>query len=735
MARTKKTPAPEIDKDRVLAALKENPQATKRDLVRLMGIKGADRIRLKRLLKDLNAEGLIQGSRKTGYARPGMIPKVAVLEVNAPDDNGDLTAHLMRWEGEEAQPKIYVQREAGAKLGEGTRILARMEQVSENEYSAKLIRALGKPEDKMLAVVRIENGHARAVPVERKSKEYAIDAHDLNGAENNDLIMLEPVPGRRIAGWPRARVLEDLGSLDAPRSVSLIAIHQHGIPYEFPEEAVAEARAAKPVTALDGRTDLRKVPLVTIDPDDARDFDDAVWAGPDPDNKDGFQVMVAIADVAHYVTPGSALDREAYKRGNSVYFPDRVVPMLPEELSNGLCSLNPDEDRPCMAVRMRFDAHGKMLGHTFFRGLMRSAGRLTYTQAQHVFENREVDIPDAARKTLHTLWDAYQKLCEAREKRAPLALNVPERKITIDDAGHVSSIAFKVQLESMKLIEECMVLANVAAAETLEKHKQDLIYRVHESPSQEKLSGFAEYLHSIDVPYARGQVIKPVVFNRILERAKGGPNEQSLNDMVLRTQAQAVYDPVNVGHFGLNLARYAHFTSPIRRYADTVVHRALIRALKLGRDGLTDKEQAKLSITAEHISVTERRAMEAERDSTDRYVAAHMADHLGAVFEGRIATVTKFGLFIRLADTGAEGLLPARMLGADYYSYDERKQALIGERKGITYRLGETIEVRLVEVEPVTGSLRFDLAEMPKQQRRPAHGPRKVRRIRPRKKK
>jgi ribonuclease R len=510
------------------------------------------------------------------------------------------------------------------------------------------------------------------------------------------------------------RVVERIGSMDSPRTISLIAIHAHGIPTVFPPAVLEEAGAAKPVDPR-GRTDLRAVPLVTIDPEDARDHDDAVWAGPDDDaaNKGGHVILVAIADVAHYVTPGSALDKEALKRGNSAYFPDRVVPMLPEELSADLCSLKEGVDRPCLAVRMVFDAQGHKRGHTFLRAVMRSAARLTYARAQAAFDGKpDAEMSATVRKTLADLWAGYKTLVIAREKRSPLDLDLPERRIQLGADGHVASIAYRERLESMRLIEECMVLANVAAAEALEKARTPLIYRVHDTPSREKLYAFSDFLRTLNINFAKGQVMQPGTFNRILSQAKGTPHEAVMNDVVLRSQAQAIYDAANIGHFGLNLAKYAHFTSPIRRYADLIVHRALIRGLKLGGgDGLTDRDIKQLPEIAQAISLTERRAMAAERDSTDRYVAAYMQDRVGATFEARITGVTKFGLFVRLRESGAEGLLPARSLGLEYFRHDERAQTMRGERTGTTYGLGDLITVKLMEAAPVTGGMRFELAD------------------------
>jgi ribonuclease R len=382
--------------------------------------------------------------------------------------------------------------------------------------------------------------------------------------------------------------------------------------------------------------------------------------------------------------------------------------MLPEKLSADLCSLM-EVDRPCLAVRMVFDRDGNKKRHEFIRGIMRSAATLTYQQAQHAFDSK--DNSAIAKNVLAPLWKAYQVLAKARDRRDPLSLDLPERRIIIGEDGKVKSIAFRERLESMRLIEEMMIMANVAAAETLEKARQPLIYRIHEQPSKEKLYAFSDYLRTIGMSFAKGQVVKPAAFNRILAQAKGGPNEAPMNDVVLRTQAQAVYAPENVGHFGLNLQRYAHFTSPIRRYADLVVHRALIRALKLGDGGLTDAQSAKLGEVSDHISMTERRAMAAERDSNDRYVAAYMEDRVGATFEARVTGVTRFGLFVRLPESGAEGLIPARTLGFEYFRHDERQHALVGDRSGTKYSMGDKLTVRLMEAAPLTGGLRFELSE------------------------
>ncbi|MEJ1970776.1 MAG: ribonuclease R [Rhizomicrobium sp.] len=715
--KTKKTStnAPALDKARVLELLAERPNATKRDLAKLLGLKGSDRIALKRILKELEADGAIAGNRRRGYATPGALPEVAVLEITGQDTDGELLARPQKWDSNDEPPQIIVvpgRDDAGAALGRGERVLARLSK-AEDGYEARVIKRLGASAHKVLGVLKSGPQGLRLEPIDRKSRtEFSVDSRDRGGAEDNELVLAEPIAGR-AGGFPRARVVELLGSMNTPKTISLIAIHAHGIPTDFPKEVIDQAESAVPADPR-GRTDLRQFPLLTIDPEDARDHDDAVWAAPDddPKNPGGYVALVAIADVAHYVTPGSALDREAYKRGNSAYFPDRVVPMLPEALSADLCSLKEGVDRACLVVRMVFDKQGRKRRHEFLRGIMRSAARLTYAQAQRAFDGRpDAHIPDIAKRTLADIWACYQVLIQERRQRDPLDLDLPERRVVLGEDGRVKSIAFRERLESMKLIEEFMVLANVAAAEALEQKKSPLIYRIHDTPSKEKVFGFSDFLRTLGIAFAKGQVLKPGVFNRILAQAKGGAQEAVMNDVVLRTQAQAVYAPENIGHFGLNLAKYAHFTSPIRRYADLIVHRALVAAYGFGDDGLTDREARSLGEIAEHISMTERRAMAAERDSTDRYVAAYMQDRVGAQFDARITGVTRFGLFVRLADTGAEGLLPIRALGAEFFKHDERAHALVGDRSHTAYKLGDIVAVRLAEAAPLTGGLRFDLAE------------------------
>jgi len=699
----------------------------KREIARAFGIKGSDKIGLKKILKELEGEGTIERRRKTLH-KAGVLPNVVVVEIFTRDRDGDLLATPAEWDEEHgAAPKILVmlprvQRKGMPVPGLGDRALVRVEplqQAKETDpaYSGRIIKLLNRAKAQVLGVFieDLARGGGRVTPIDKKALargDYRIMPGDEGEALDGDLVAIEVMAASRL-GMPSARVRERLGSLSSEKAVSLIAIHTHGIPNQFRPEALAEAEHAKPAT-MEHREDWRKIPLVTIDPADAKDHDDAVFAMPDddPDNKGGHVLYVAIADVAHYVRPGSALDKEALDRGNSVYFPDRVVPMLPERISNDLCSLRANENRPALAVRMIIDHTGHKRHHTFHRIMMKSAAKLAYPQAQAAIDGAPDEITGPLLDTvLRPLWAAYECLKKARDERAPLDLDLPERKIALNPDGTIARVLTPVRLDAHRLIEEFMILANVAAAEQLEAKHQPLIYRAHDEPTLEKLNSLAEFLQTIDIKLAKGQVLKPEQFNGILKRVRGTEHEQLVSEVVLRTQAQAEYVADNYGHFGLNLRRYAHFTSPIRRYADLIVHRALIKALHFGDGGLPDHSREELNEIAARISAAERRAMAAERETIERLIANHLAGEVGATFEGRIAGVTRSGLFVKLTDTGADGFIPAATLGSDYFRYEENLRALVGTRSGETHRLGDVVSVKLLEVAPFAGALRFELIE------------------------
>ncbi len=720
MARNKSDPGYPSRKDIIRFIREAEGHAGKREIAKAFNIKADGRIQLKEDLRALIEDGTLSRQPSKGFVVQGELPPVTVLDVFDRDTDGELLARPMKWESESPPPKIYMAPERGQgrgpAIGIGDRVLARINRLKDGTHEARVIKKLGLGAQKILGVYRKDGKAARIYPVDKRAKsDLLVDRNETNGAKDGELVLAELMPAKGHA-TKLARVVERLCDVEEPKAVSLIAIHAHGIPNELPSAVLAEADAAQPAQ-LGKRTDLRGIPFITIDPSDARDHDDAVHAeaDDDPKNEGGHIVRVAIADVAAYIRPGTAMDREALKRGNSVYFPDRVVPMLPERISNDLCSLREGEDRACMCVEMVFDKSGAKRRHKFMRGFMRSTAKLSYVEAQAAIDGAPGEkAAPILESVLRPLWNAYEALAIARDRRGPLDLDLPERKIELDEKGRIASISNRMRLDAHRLIEECMIQANVCAAETLEQKRSPLIYRVHDTPTEEKLNSLREVLASIDLSLAKGQVMKPTNFNTILARAKDTEFNQLVNDIVLRSQSQAVYTPENLGHFGLNLRRYAHFTSPIRRYADLIVHRALVRAHDFGKDGLTDVEADKLAEIAEEISNHERRAMAAERDSVDRYLAAYMHDQVGETFHGRISGVTRFGLFVRLPDSGADGLVPIATLGNEYFFHDEATHALVGDRSRKGYRLGDIVEVRLREATPLTGGLRFELLSDPK---------------------
>ncbi len=713
------------ERDAALAEGRTPPDKIgKREIARAFGLKGADRIPLKRILKELEAEGALEKRGKTLHKK-GQLPAVVLADITGRDADGELLARPVEWDEAElgAPPRIAVYtprkpRPGQPAAGVGDRALIRTEFIhdakkGEPQYEGRVIKLLSRERPQQLGVFKsLPHGGGLLLPIDKKNldRELSILPGGEGGARDGDLVSVDVLrAGRGMR--PVAKVMERLGAIDNERAISQIALYTHGIPHVFRPETITEAEKAKPAKLV-GREDWRELPLITIDPADAKDHDDAVHArhDDDPENAGGFILTVAIADVAAYVAPGSALDREALDRGNSVYFPDRVVPMLPERISNDLCSLRPLEDRPALAVQMVINKEGRKLRHSFHRIMMRSAAKVAYPQAQAAIDG----WPDELTKpllepVLKPLWEAYHALRIARTHRSPLDLDLPERKLILTPEGKVDRVFTPPRLDAHRLIEEFMILANVAAAETLESRGQALIYRAHDAPSIEKLHGLSEFLSTIGIKLAKGQTLKPQNFNGILARVRETEHESIVNEVVLRSQAQAEYVAENYGHFGLNLRRYAHFTSPIRRYADLIVHRALIRALKFGEDGLPGAASEELAEVAARISAAERRAMTAERETKDRLIATFLSEQIGASFEGRISGVTRSGLFVKLADTGADGFVPAATIGNDYFRHEEHLHALVGSRTGETYRLGDTIEVRLLEAAPFAGALRFEI--------------------------
>jgi ribonuclease R len=710
----------------ILAFIEANPGAAgPREIARAFHLKGGDRRELKAMLRHLGDDGTVTRRHKKMHLA-GTLPTVVLADILVRDADGDLLAQPVEWDTEEHgdAPKIRVHIPRKAKPfeipGIGDRALLRTEPTHDAEdearYRGRVIRILDRARSRVLGIFRsLPSGGGRLVPIDKKNlgKELSIPPHATADAQDGDLIAVDVARQGRF-GLPTGVVKEKLGSLKSERAVSLIAIHVHGIPNVFPREVLAEADAAKRVTLSD-REDWRDVPFVTIDPPDAKDHDDAVHAiaDTDPNNPGGFVLSVAIADVAHYVQAHSALDREALNRGNSVYFPDRVVPMLPERISNDLCSLRPREDRAALAVRMTIDAGGHKKSHSFHRVLIRSAAKLHYEQAQEAYEGRPDDMTGPLiEHVIAPLYQAYHALQRVRSEREPLDLDLPERKLVLKTDGTIDRVVIPERRDANKLIEEFMILANVAAAESLERAHVPLVYRVHDEPSPEKMAALHEFLKTLDISLPKAGALQPTLFNRILAQAKGRDEEALINEVVLRSQAQAEYAAENYGHFGLNLRRYAHFTSPIRRYADLIVHRGLLRALRLNDGALEASADVKsLGEIAARISAAERRAMAAERETTDRLIAHFLADRIGAQFAGRISGVTRAGVFIKLDETGADGFVPTRTLGDEYFRYNEAGRAFVGSHTGLTYRLGDRVSVELVEAAPVAGALRFKILE------------------------
>jgi ribonuclease R len=688
--------------------------AGKREIARGFGLKGQEKIALKALLKDMADEGLIDG-KKTAFHRMGGVPKVTVLRVVGIED-GEAIAVPDNWQPDDATPPPrlrLIERGESRKatkgaLRPGDRVLARTEETGTG-WIAHPMKKLPATTEQLMGVVEADGtGKLWLAPVDKRVRNASAIA-DAGGAEPGQLVLAEPISKSPRAG---VRVTEVLGDPLAPKAFSLIAIHKHGIPNVFDQETLDEAQlAAKLALSEEQREDLRHLPIVAIDPSDARDHDDAIWT--EPDGQGGFLALVAIADVSFYVRPGGKLDSEARKRGNSVYFPDRVVPMLPEVLSADVCSLRAGEDRAAMACHLEIDAQGRVTGWRFTRALVRIAEVIAYEEAQ-----RRIDAGEAA-ENLTNLWSAWKALAAARAERDPLDLDLPERRVKLDEQGRITEIALRERIDAHRVVEDFMIAANVAAAKALEAKVAPVVYRVHEPPSREKLVALKDYLATYEKKLSLGQVITPGLFNRLLKDIADDTEKALIMEAVLRSQTQAYYGPRNAGHFGLALGSYAHFTSPIRRYADLLVHRALVDAYRLEQpapkgglppsSGLSDRDRDDLSKVSDAISQTERRAMVAERETIDRYVAAWLATRVGEVFETRLTGVQKFGLFATIIGLGGDGLVPVSTLGREYFTYDERAQTLTGEHSGTRYAIGDIIRLRLAEANPLTGALKFEL--------------------------
>ena len=693
--------------------IKDNPKkSSKREIAKAFGIKGSMRVELKKVLKELTLSGEIDKNKKS-FKNPNQLSSVCILQMMASTSDGDLFARPVDWKGDEPEPIVLmVFRASDPALAYGDRVLAKVSIVQDEQYQyeGRIIRVLKKTPKNTLGIFKETAEGGRILPIEKSGREWSVKLSDALDAKDGELVEAEQIKGKRASGLYAARVINIVGDPSGPKAVSLIAIHQHGIPHQFPEDVLNESENSN--FSVDAkREDLTKIPFVTIDPSDARDHDDAVYSHPDkdPSNIGGHVLWVAIADVAHFVKPGSALDKEARKRGNSTYFADRVVPMLPDRLSGDLCSIHEGIERPCLAVCITIDKSGKKLKQTFHRANIKSVASLNYEEVQKSVEGTVNEkVKPHFENVIKPLYECYFCLKKSKDCRQPLDLDLPERKVELFKNGRVKAVVLKERFDSHRLIEEFMILANVAAAEELSKARSEFLYRVHEEPTPEKLNALREVAQSAGFNLAKGQVLQTSHLNDLLTKSKQSDLSELISMTTLRSMSQAYYSRENFGHFGLALKKYAHFTSPIRRYSDLITHRALISSLGLGCDGLKEMDSEKLEGTAKHISDTERRSMVAERDTTDRYLASYLSEKVGNEFEGKISGVAKFGFFVRLNESGAEGIVPVRTLGTDFYYYDDRTNTLRGSETGLIIGLGQRATVRLKEVDPIAGGIAFD---------------------------
>jgi ribonuclease R len=709
VSRTKQSlPSPEA----LIEFLRDNPGALgTREIARAFGLGASEQPALRDMLRRVARSGEAVRAPDRKFTAGPALPEIIQIERFGSDADGAPLARPVAWPASDEPPSFRLTGAAGDELAPGERALARLIRRGSGEIDAEIIRRLDDAASRVVGIFHRTRDGGEVIPIDRRDKgEYRVLGHDAAGLLDNELVVAEELQSRRFG--KRARITERLGPANAPGAISRMTIAAFEIPTEFPPGALAEAAAARPADPA-GRADLRGLALVTIDGSDARDFDDAVWAEPDADpaNPGGWHIVVAIADVSLYVAPGSALDREALRRGNSVYFPDRVVPMLPEALSNDLCSLVPGADRPCLAAHLWIDPAGKKRRHRFERAIMRSSARLTYDAVQAAHDEHQGEPGPLAPDRLAALYGAFAALDRMRRARGALTLDLAEHHVVLDGDRRPIAVIPRTRLDSHRLIEEFMILANVAAAEELESRHRPCLYRVHDQPDPEKLASLRDFLDELGIPglaLAKGQVVRPELFNRVLARAAARPEAAMINELVLRAQAQAVYSPNNIGHFGLALPRYAHFTSPIRRYADLVVHRLLLAPAAPAREGGEG-----FAATAEHISATERRAASAERAALDRYRASLLAGAVGTVFSARITGVAPFGLFVTLPESGADGLIPISSLPSDYYDHEAARHRLVGRRSNRSFALGDAVTVTLVEADAIGGRLVFRIEGEP----------------------
>ncbi len=678
------------------------------DLEKLLEIEPHEQKTFSRRIAAMEREGEIMRNRRDALCVVEKLDLVRGRVQGHPDGFG----FLIR---EDKGPDMFLESREMQKVLHGDRVVAREAGVDRRgRPEGKIIEVLEHAQQRLVG--RLQNKHGVLFVVaedKRISQDFLIPPHEAGDAKAGQVVTIEVIAQPARHSQPVARVLEVVGNYGDPGMEIEIALRKHALPHAFSSDAEKLAgKYPETVTAQDrrDRVDLRNLPLVTIDGETARDFDDAVYC--EPAGRGKFRLIVAIADVSHYVRPGDALDHEATSRGNSVYFPRQVIPMLPERLSNGLCSINPDVERLCMACDMSIDARGGISGYKFYPAVMRSHARFTYTEVAAVIaKGADAAQPKhrALAPHLKNLYELFQKLLKARAKRGAIDFETVETEIIFDAQRKIERIVPVKRNDAHRVIEECMLAANVCASDYLHEHKHPMLYRVHQGPTPEKLKALKEFLKGFGLDLTGGEEPKAGDYAKLLLQIKDRPDAQLIQTVMLRSLRQAVYSPENAGHFGLAYESYTHFTSPIRRYPDLLVHRA-IKAVLAGKR----YEPGDWRVLGEQCSMTERRADDATRDVMSWLKCYYMQDKVGETYNGAISGVASFGAFVALDDIYVEGLVHVSYLGSDYFHYDAAKHHLLGERTGQRFRLGDRVRVKVVRVDLDTAKIDFELEGMRK---------------------
>jgi ribonuclease R len=658
-----------------------------------------------RRLRAMERDGQVMRNRKRAICVVDKLDLIKGKVQGHPDGFGFLIP-------EDGSADMFLSEKEMHKVLHGDVVMVRQSGVDRRgRPEGKIVEVLERGNNRVVGRLYAEHGIQFVVAENRRiTQDILVAPGEAGGAKVGQVVILEIVQHPDKHAQPIGRIVEVLGNYADPGMEIEIALRKHDLPHEFPRDAEKQAKHLSPeVSAQDwaGREDIRNLPLVTIDGETARDFDDAVYCAPE---NGGYRLVVAIADVSHYVQTNDALDREAILRGNSVYFPRRVIPMLPEELSNGLCSLNPQVDRLCMVCDMHISGKGEIGEYRFYPSVMYSHARLTYNQVAEMLAEPDGELARsnaAIVPHLQHLYELFQKLLRAREKRGAIDFETVETQMIFTDQGKIERIVPVVRNDAHKLIEECMLAANVCAAGFLQEHQHTVLYRIHQGPTPEKLEALREFMKEFGLQLTGEEEPQAADYSKLLKRIKGRPDAGLLQTVMLRSLRQAKYEPENIGHFGLGYDAYTHFTSPIRRYPDLLVHRA-IKAVLQGKQYKPTQKWAELGI---HCSMTERRADDATRDVEAWLKCFYMRDHLGSVFTGTVSSVTGFGMFVSLDDLYVEGLVHISELGKDYFHFDAAKHQLLGERTGQRYRLGDRVQVRVVKVDMESTKIDFVLHE------------------------